>query len=194
MTYIVFIGMIFIYPAAMILSAIASDSFADGMLRDRFHPVWIGVGVATVIVVSTSWLIRISARRMNSSRQMSMRQLTGALLFLFTYLVFSGWMLSDASERLLVRATSRESRYYLTYAQPASMKCQNPVAWYDRQVDGMVSTCTTFALFNHPVNSNARRASIVHVLTGPYGIRVLSIHAIDSSFRQQDLKQLRDSR
>jgi hypothetical protein len=46
----------------------------------------------------------------------------------------------------------------------------------------------------YPADWNARRASIVHVLTGPYGVRVLSIHAIDSFFGQQDLKAMKDRR
>jgi hypothetical protein len=192
--YILFLGMISIFPVAFVLSAAVSDSFANGTLRGRFNPMWIGFGVATLVVAAICMLARISAKRVNSNRRISGRQLIGFLLLVFVYLVFSGWMLTDAGERLLVRTTSHESRYYLTSAQPMSRKCQNPVTWYDRQVDGMVFTCSTFALFNYPADWNARRASIVHVMTGPYGIRVLSIHAIDSFFGQQDLKAMKDRR
>jgi len=155
--YIVFVGLISILPVAFSLLSSVSDSFPNGTLRGRFDPVWIGFGVATLVVAAIC-------------------------------------MLTDAGERLLVRTTSHESRYYLTSAQPMSRKCQNPVTWYDRQVDGMVFSCSTFALFNYPADWNARRASIVHVLTGPYGIRVLSIHAIDSFFGQQDLEAVKDRR
>jgi cytochrome b561 len=192
--YILFIGMISIFPVAFVLSAAVSDSFANGTLRGRFNPMWIGFGVATLVVAAICMRTRISAKRVNSNQRISRRQLMGFLLLVFAYLVFSGWMLTDAGERLLVRTTSHESRYYLTSAQPMSRKCQNPVTWYDRQVDGMVFTCSTFALFNYPADWNARRASIVHVMTGPYGIRVLSIHAIDSFFGQQDLKAMKDRR
>jgi len=192
--YILFIGLISIFPVAFVLSGAVSDSFANGMLRGRLHPVWIGFGVATLVVAAIYALTRMSAKQINSNRRTSKRQMIGFLLLVFAYLVFSGWMLTDAGERLLVRTTSHESRYYLTSAQPMSRKCQNPVTWYDRQVDDMVFSCSTFALFNYPIDLNARRAAIVHVLTGPYGIRVLSIHAIDSFFGQQDLKAMKDRR
>jgi hypothetical protein len=192
--YTLFIGLISIFPVAFVLSGAVSDSFANGALRGRFDPVWIGFGVATFVVAAIYMLTRMLAKQVNSSRRISKRQMIGFLLFVFAYLVFSGWMLTDAGERLLVRVTSHESRYYLTSAQPMLRKCQHPVTWYDRQVDGMVFTCSTFALFNYPADWNARRASIVHVLTGPYGIRVLSIHAIDSFFGQQDLKAMKDRR
>ncbi|MCA8000346.1 hypothetical protein [Burkholderia metallica] len=188
--YILFIGVISIFPAAFVLSGAVSDSFANGTLRGRFDPLWIGFGVASLVVAAICMQTRRSEKKVNSSMRVSKRQLIALLLLVFTYLFFSGWMLTDAGERLLVRATSHESRYYLTSAQPMSRKCQNPVTWYDRQVDGMVFTCSTFALFNYPADWNARRASIVHVLNGPYGIRVLSIHAIDSFFGQQDLKAM----
>ncbi|SDR49460.1 hypothetical protein SAMN05443245_6417 [Paraburkholderia fungorum] len=194
MGYILFFGLISIFPVAFVLSSAVSDSFANGALRGRFDPVWLGFGVATLVVAAICMLTRMSAKQVSSNRRISSRQLIAFLFLVFAYLVFSGWMLTDASERLLVRTTSHESRYYLTSAQPISRKCPNSVTWYDRQVDGMVFTCPTFALFNYPADWNARRASIVHVLTGPYGIRVLSIHAIDSFFGQQDLEAMKDRR
>jgi hypothetical protein len=192
--YIVFVGLISILPVAFSLLSSVSDSFPNGTLRGRFDPVWIGFGVATLVVAAICMLMRMSAKQVSSNRRISSRQLIGFLLLVFAYFVFAGWVLTDAGERLLVRTTSHESRYYLTSAQPMSRKCQNPVTWYDRQVDDMVFTCSTFALFNYPADWNARRASIVHVMTGPYGIRVLSIHAIDSFFGQQDLKAMKDRR
>lgn len=192
--YVVFIGLISIFPVAFVLSGAVSDSFADGTLRGRFDPIWMGFAFATLVVSAICMLTRLSAKQANSNRQIRSRQLIGFLLFVFSYFAFAGWMLTDAGERLLVRTTSHESRYYLTSAQPMARRCQNPVTWYDRQVDDMVFACSTFALFNHPADWNARRASIVHVLSGPYGIRVLSIHAVDSSFGQQDLKAMKDRR
>ena len=193
-TYILFFGLISIFPVAFVLSGAVSDSFVNGALLGRFDPVWIGFGVATLVVAAICMLTRISAKQVSSNRRISGCQLFGFLLLVFAYLVFAGWMLTDAGERLLVRTTSHENRYYLTSAQPMSRKCQNPVTWYDRQVNGMVFTCSTFALFNYPADRNARRASIAHVLSGPYGIRVLSIHAIDSFFGQQDLEAMRHRR
>ncbi|WP_322029378.1 hypothetical protein [Paraburkholderia sp. J76] len=192
--YILLTGLISIFPVAFILSGTVSDSFANSTLRSRFDPVLIGSGVAVLFVIAICTLTRMSARQVNSNTRISGRQLTCLLLLVFAYLVFSGCMLTDAGERLLVRTTSHESRYYLISAQPMSRKCQNPVTWFDRQVDGMVFACSTFALFDYPADWNARRASIVHVLAGPYGIRVLSIHAIDSFFGQQDLKAMKDHR
>ena len=192
--YILFFGLISTFPVAFILSGAVSDSFADATLRGRFDPVWIGFGFATFVVAAICMLVQVLAKPVNSNTRISRRQLIGFLLLVFAYLVFSGWILTDAGERLLVRTTCHESRYYLTSAQPMSRKCQNPVSWYDRQVDGMVFTCSTFALFNYPAGWNSRRASIVHVLTGPYGIRVLTIHAIDSFFGQQDLEAMKDRR
>ncbi|MDN7591463.1 hypothetical protein [Burkholderia seminalis] len=192
--YILFIGVVSIFPVAFILSGAVSDSFANTTLRSRFDPVLIGFGVAAMFVIAICTLTRMSARQVNSNTRISRRQWTGLLLLAFAYLVFSSCMLTDAAERLLVRTTSHESRYYLTSAQPMSRKCQNPVTWYDRQVDGMVFTCSTFALFDYPADWHARRASIAHVLTGPYGVRVLSIHAIDSFFGRQDLKAMGDHR
>ena len=192
--YIVFIGLIAIFPVAFVLSWAVSESFANGTLRSRFDPVWMGLGVATLVVSAICMLTRMSAKQPNSNRRIGSRQLICLLFFVFAYLVFAGWMLMDAGERLLVRTTAHESRYYLTSAQPMSRKCQNPVTWYDHQVDDMVFTCSSFALFSYPADWNARRASIVHVLTGPYGVRVLSIHAIDSFFGQQDLKAMKDRR
>ncbi|WP_345817700.1 hypothetical protein AAGS40_30340 (plasmid) [Paraburkholderia sp. PREW-6R] len=192
--YILFYGLISIFPVAFVLSGAVADSFANNMLRGRLDPVWIGFGLATLVVAAIGVLTRMSTKQASSNRRIDTRQFFGFLLLIFAYLVFAGWMLADAGERLLVRTTSHESRYYLTSAQPMSRKCQNPVTWYDHQVDGMVFTCSTFALFNYPADSNARRASIVHVLTGPYGIRVLSIHAVDSYFGQQDLAAMKDCR
>lgn len=192
--YVVFIGLISIFPIAFVLSGAVSDSFADGALRGRFDPKWIGFGFAALVVSAICMLARMSAKQANSNRRISGRQLIGFLLLVFAYLAFAGWMLTDAGERLLVRTTSHENRYYLTSAQPMARKCPNPVTWYDRQVNDMVFTCSTFALFNHSADWNARRASIVHVLNGPYGVRVLSIHAIDSFFGQQDLKAMKDRR
>ena len=193
-TYMLCFVLISIFPVAFILSFVVEDSFIAATLRDRFDPLWIGFGLAALVVATICMFSRLLPTPANSSARISRRQTVGGLLFLFAYLFFSGWMLTDAGERLLVRTTSHESRYYLTSAQPMSRKCQNPVRWYDRQVEGMIFTCSKFALFDYPVDPRARRASIVHVLTGPYGIRVLSIHAIDSFWGQQDLNSMKDRR
>ncbi|WP_233828741.1 hypothetical protein [Paraburkholderia sp. ZP32-5] len=190
---ILWISLSSIFPVAFLLSAAASDSFVSGTLRGRFNPLWIGFGAAILGVAAICIAPRTSTKQVNSKMRINGRRLIG-LLFFLAYLVLTGSMLAEAGERLLVRATSHEDRYYLTSAQPMSRKCSNPVTWYDRQVDDMVFTCSTFALFDHPAASYARRASIVHVLTGPYGIRVLSIHAVDSFFGQQDLKAMNDHR
>lgn len=113
-------------------------------------------------------------------------------VFVLVDLLFSGYMLADGGERLLVRATSNESRYYLTYAQSTTLRgCKNPVYWYDPQVAGSVTVCSTFPLFDRSTGWNVRRLAIVYVLTGPYGIRVLSIHALDSFFGQQDWEAMK---
>ena len=192
--YTLFFGLILMFPVAFVLSGAVSDSFANRTFRGRFDPVWIGFCVATLVVAEICMLTRIAAKKVGSNRRINSRQFGGLLLLVFAYLVFTGWMLTDAGERLIVRTTSHESRYYLTSARPMSRRCQNPVTWYDRQVDGMVFTCSTFSLFNFPAERNARRATIVHVLSGPYGIRVLSIHAIDSFFGQQDLEAMKSRR
>jgi hypothetical protein len=184
-----------IFPVAFITSAVVSDSFVTRAFSEKFDPVWIGFGIAVALllpILAAFWK-RVSVAQRNSKAISASQRLAG-ILILFVYLFLADWMLASAAQRALVRFTSHESRFYLTSAQPVlSRKC-NAATWYDREVDGMVDACATFALFSRPVDPAARRASVVHVLAGPYGVRVLSIHALDSYFGQEDLRSMLDRR
>ncbi len=176
---------------AFILSAFTQDSFPGALIRSRFEPHRIGAIAAGVMVVVLGAVIFAGPRAAHGARttQRMGKGLFG-LLILGAYAFFSCFMFVNAIERLLVRTTAHDSRFYLTSAWPLHTRGCNRVAWYEQKVDETIDTCPTFPLFNNDAGRDGRRASVVHVLGGAYGVRVLSVHALDSSFGRQDLSAM----
>ncbi|MDR3413120.1 MAG: hypothetical protein P4L87_19565 [Formivibrio sp.] len=180
-------------PLAWLLSAFVQDAFPASSFRTRFNPVWIGaIAAGLLLAILGAVICRSMRNQQTTQRAISARTLLFLFLALGIYNVFACGLLADTVERLIVHETSHDNRFYLTSAQRwiSSRGCSTGVSWYDREINGIVHTCSTFALFDHTDGTDARRASIAHTLTGEYGVRVVSIHAIDSFFGQQDLQQM----
>ncbi|MCM2509260.1 hypothetical protein NDN94_26705, partial [Burkholderia glumae] len=99
-------------------------------------------------------------------------------------------MLTGDIEALAVRLSAKKDVFYEETVQATYQKgCSNAVEWLDSFVGGNVTVCLTSPLFPQ-YGGPISRLSIVHSLRGPLGIRVLTVHAVDSEPGRIDISQM----
>ncbi len=99
-------------------------------------------------------------------------------------------MLTGDIEALAVRLSAKKDVFYEETVQATYQKgCSNAVKWLDSFVGGNVTVCLTSPLFPQ-YGGPISRLSIVHSLRGPLGIRVLTVHAVDSEPGRIDISQM----
>lgn len=188
------------FVIALALQPLVSATFATREFSQRINPLEVAViSVIGLIVLATLlWLALWRSPSSSSAKPpLAMREAVGlpalpSQIIVFV-LVFGAlnclpfWLLVDDVEALVVRLSAKRDVFYEETVKAAYQKgCGNAVEWLDSFVGGNVTVCLTSPLFpkyGGPIS----KLSIVHSLRGPLGIRVLTVHAVDSEPGRIDL-------
>jgi hypothetical protein len=177
-------------PLSYLVLNFMEDTFPATWLQDRFPPFTVAAigGAVLLLILAAAFYRRMRVSGLNV-RTLGPRPIALSLAALGAYAFCSCLSLNYAVQRLVVLETSTDSEYYPAYVQPWWVKraCANGVAWYDPGSADVLHTCTTFSMFSPGDRASAQRASVVHVLRGKYGVRVISVHAADSESGKRDL-------
>ncbi|WP_414441214.1 hypothetical protein [Burkholderia sp. 22PA0106] len=182
------------------LQPLVSATFATREPDPRINLFLVAViGVIGLIVLATFlWLAFWRSPSSSSAKQPSATQGTVGLPALPSQIValiltfgtlncLAFWLLATGVETLVVRLSAKTDMYYEATVESTYRKgCTNAVQWLDPVVSRNVTVCLTSPLFpkhGGPIS----RLSIVHSLRGPLGMRVLTVHAVDSEPGRIDL-------
>jgi type IV secretory pathway VirB2 component (pilin) len=183
------------FPVAVfVLPLFASDAYPTHELLQRFNPVWGGVAgaVAIAAILIGLWLSKDKTGNPTNAGQSTISK------FLCFVVLFMGisfccfWLLTRDIAALVANATAKADSFYLTDVSPWNppKRCAG-VEWYEPTVGDTVTFFPTFPLFARSDSARLTRAAIVHILRGPSGIRILTVHALDTEFGQRDIATMR---
>jgi hypothetical protein len=168
-----------------------SDAFQILDVVQHERSTWVG-GVAALITFALCMMLWASkaCRTPNSKAPLISQAITGSLL-VCTLNGFTFLGATSSIERWIARSTAKADTLYLTTVKNGYQRgCVNSVEWYEPTVKNNVIFCTNLAIFQRSDGRTPREA-IAHVLRGPYGIRVVTIRALDTDLGQEDLAAMR---
>ncbi|WP_246797850.1 hypothetical protein [Burkholderia perseverans] len=191
---------------ALALQPLVSATFATREFAQHINPLEVAViSVIGLIVLATLlWLARWRSPSSSSAKPPLAMQEAGGLPALPSQIIvfvlafgalncLPFWLLVTDVETLVVRSSAKTDVFYEETVKATYQKgCGNAVTWLDSFVGGNVTVCLTSPLFpkyGGPIS----RLSVVHSLRGPLGIRVLTVHAVDSEAGRIDLSVVQTS-
>ncbi|ALK33671.1 hypothetical protein [Burkholderia plantarii] len=191
------------FVIAIALQPLVSATFATREFSQCINPLVVAViSVIGLIVLATLLWLALWRSPSSSSAKPPLAMLEAAGLpalpsqVIVFVLVFGAlncltfcFLIGDI-EALVVRLSAKRDVFYEETVKETYQKgCGNAVEWIDSFVGGSVTVCLTSPLFTKhggPIS----RLSIVHSLRGPFGIRVLTVHAVDSEPGRVDFSQM----
>jgi hypothetical protein len=201
---LLFFSLIASFILGQILGPSVADTFAATSFFQRYNPLWIGVAatIALIVMAIFLWLaFWRSAPFVPAKPTLQQQGPVGlpalpsqiiAFILVFGALnCLTFLLLATEVEKLVVKSSAKTDVFYAETVRPIYRRgCANAVTWPDPIVRGNVTACLSAPLFpkySGPTNQQA----IVHALRGPSGIRVLTVHALNSQLGQEDLAAMR---